>query len=87
MEAPLTGPPNRASSPTVPPIAIAAASPTARVSVATAMITSMRNEGEHELPEEACPSEPLMVAATLATSPSEAQERGAATAPASCAAQ
>ena len=40
MEAPVTGPPNIASSPTAPPIAIAAASPTARVSVATAMITS-----------------------------------------------
>ena len=31
-----------ASSPTVPPIAIAAAAPTARVSVATAMITNIR---------------------------------------------
>ena len=37
----MTGPPNRASRPTVPPIAIAAAAPTARVSVATAMITNI----------------------------------------------
>ena len=42
MLAPVTGPPNRASSPTVPPIAMAAAAPTALVSVATAMITNMR---------------------------------------------
>ena len=39
----MIGPPNSASSPTVPPIAIAAAAPTARVSVATAMITNIRN--------------------------------------------
>ena len=43
IDAPVTGPPNSASSPTVPPIAIAAAAPTARVSVATAMITNIRN--------------------------------------------
>jgi hypothetical protein len=42
MEAPELGPPNMASSPTVPPTAIAAASPTARLSVATAVITNMR---------------------------------------------
>ena len=42
MDAPVTGPPNSASSATVPPIAIAAAAPTARVSVATAMITNIR---------------------------------------------
>ena len=42
IEAPVTGPPKRASSPTVPPMAIAAAAPTARVSVATAMITNIR---------------------------------------------
>src|SRR5438552_3316460 len=36
MEAPEIGPPNIASRPIVPPTAIAAASPTARVSVATA---------------------------------------------------
>ena len=39
----MTPPPKRASSATVPPIAIAAAAPTARVSVATAMITNIRN--------------------------------------------
>ena len=43
IEAPVIGPPNSASRPTVPPIAIAAAAPTARVSVATAMITNIRN--------------------------------------------
>ena len=40
--APVIGPPNRASRPTVPPIAIAAPTPSARVSVATAMITNIR---------------------------------------------
>src|SRR5437764_1276070 len=44
MEAPVTGPPKSASSPTVPPIAIAAASPTARESVATAMMTNIRKK-------------------------------------------
>src|ERR1700675_2804254 len=44
IEAPVTGPPNIASRPTVPPIAIAAASPTARVSVAAAMITNIRKK-------------------------------------------
>jgi hypothetical protein len=34
-------------------MAMATASPMARVSVATAMITSMRKEGEDDLPEEA----------------------------------
>ena len=42
IDAPEIGPPNNASSPTVAPIAIAAASPTARVSVATAMITNIK---------------------------------------------
>ena len=42
IEAPVTGPPNSASRPIVPPIAIAAPAPTARVSVATAMITNIR---------------------------------------------
>jgi hypothetical protein len=42
MEAPVTGPAKIASRPTVPPIAIAAAAPTARVSVATAMITNIK---------------------------------------------
>ena len=42
MLAPVTGPPKSASSPTVPPMAMAAAAPTARVSVATAMITNIR---------------------------------------------
>ena len=43
IDAPVTSPPKSASSATVPPIAIAAAAPTARVSVATAMITNIRN--------------------------------------------
>ena len=43
IEAPEIGPPNIASKPTVPPIAIAAASPTARVSVATARTTNIKN--------------------------------------------
>ncbi|HEU4977747.1 MAG TPA: hypothetical protein VFT42_02525 [Solirubrobacteraceae bacterium] len=42
MLAPVTGPPTRASRPIVPPIAMAAAAPTARVSVATAMITNIK---------------------------------------------
>ena len=42
IEAPVMGPPKSASRPIVPPIAIAAAAPAARVSVATAMITNMR---------------------------------------------
>ena len=51
----MIGPPNIASRPTVPPIAIAAASPTARVSVATAMITNIRKKRQHQLPEERLP--------------------------------
>jgi hypothetical protein len=43
IDAPVIGPPNSASRPTVPPIASAAAAPTARVSVATATITNIRN--------------------------------------------
>ena len=39
----MIGPPTSVSSATVPPIAIAAAAPTARVSVATAMITNISN--------------------------------------------
>lgn len=41
MEAPVRGPPKAASSATVAPMAIAAGAPTARVSVATLMMTSM----------------------------------------------
>ena len=43
IDAPVIGPPKSASRPTVPPIASAAAAPTARASVATAMITNIRN--------------------------------------------
>ncbi len=42
IEAPVIGPPKRASRPITPPIAIAAPAPTARVSVATAMIVNIR---------------------------------------------
>ena len=52
IDAPVTPPPNSESSATVPPIAIAAAAPTARVSVATAMITNIRNAGHHGLVDE-----------------------------------
>ena len=40
IDVPVIGPPNSASRPTVPPIASAAAAPTARVSVVTATITN-----------------------------------------------
>ena len=55
----MIGPPNIASRPTVPPIAIAAASPTARVSVATAMITNIRKNESTASQRNAWPSEPL----------------------------
>ena len=42
IEAPLIGPPTRAPRATVPPMASAAACPTARISVATAVITTIR---------------------------------------------
>jgi hypothetical protein len=65
--------------PTVPPIAIAAPSPTARVSVATAMITSIRKKVRIVSQRNACPSEPEgSVAPTSATFPSEARRRSAA---------
>ena len=54
----MIGPPNIASSPTVPPIAIAAASPTARVSVATAMITNIRKKVSSTSHRNAWPCEP-----------------------------
>ena len=89
IEAPVIGPPNIASRPTVPPIAIAAASPTARVSVATAMITNIRKKVSTTSHRNAWPSEPAgRVAPTWAMSPSEPRRTSAAaTAPASCAAQ
>lgn len=49
IDAPVTGPPNRASSATVPPMAMAAPLSTARPSVATAMITNVKRRGEDEL--------------------------------------
>jgi hypothetical protein len=89
MDAPVTGPPNIASRPTVAPTAIAAASPTARVSVATAMITNIRKNVSTASHRNACPSDPLgNVAPTCATSPSDARSTSAAAvAPASWAAQ
>ena len=78
IEAPEIGPPNSAFSPTVPPIAIAAASPTARVSVATAMITNIKKKvSTSSLRTLAL--EPLgMVAPMCAMSPSEPRRRAAA---------
>jgi hypothetical protein len=43
IEAPVTGPPNSASRPITPPIAVVIAAPAAPVWVATAMITNIRN--------------------------------------------
>ena len=89
IDAPVMEPPNIASSPTVPPIAIAAASPTACVSVATAMITNIRKNVSTLSHRNACPSEPLgSVAPTCATFPSEPRSTSAAaSAPASWAGQ
>ena len=72
IEAPEIGPPNRASRPIVPPTAIAAASPTARVSVATAMITNIRNAVSTISQRNDCASDPDgRVAPTSAMFPSE----------------
>ena len=89
IEAPEIGPPNIASRPTVPPIAIAAASPTARVSVATAMITNIRKKLSTSSQRNDCACEPLgSVAPTWATLPSEPRRTAAAaSAPSSCAIQ
>ena len=79
IDAPVIGPPNIASSATVPPIAIAAPSPTARVSVATAMITNIRKKVSTPSHRKAWPSEPDgSVAPTWATSPSEPRRTQAA---------
>ncbi len=76
IEAPEIGPPNIASRPIVPPIAIAAASPTARVSVATAMITNIRNAVMTTSQRNDCASEPEgSVAPTWAMLPSEALQQ------------
>jgi hypothetical protein len=87
--APLTGPPTSAPSDTAPPMARAAASPTARVSVATAMITSIRKKVRTTSQRKAWRSEPEgSVAPTFATSPSDARRSKAApTAPPTWAAQ
>src|SRR5512146_727463 len=84
MEAPEIGPPTIASSPTVPPIAIAAASPTARVSVATAMITNIRNAVRTISHTNDWVFDPAgSVAPTCASRPSDARSSAAAsTAPA-----
>ena len=73
----------------MPPTAIAAASPTARVSVATAMITNIRNTVRTVSQRNDCPSEPDgSVAPTWATLPSDARSRSAAaSAPIACAPQ
>jgi hypothetical protein len=89
IDAPVIGPPNIASSPTVPPIAIAAASPTARVSVATLMITNIKKKVRISSHRNACPCEPDgSVPPTLAWSPSDARRSAAAAmAPATWASQ
>ena len=89
IEAPEIGPPNIASRPTVPPIAIAAASPTARVSVATAMITNISKKLITSSQTNDCPCEPdASVAPTWAMSPSEPRRTAAAaSAPSNCALQ
>ena len=73
----------------MPPTAIAAASPTARVSVATAMITNIRKKVSTSSQRKDWPCEPEgSVAPTLAMLPSEARSTAAAAiAPTSCAAQ
>ena len=58
VDVPEIGPPNIASRAIVPPIAIAAASPTARVSVATARITNMRKAVMTSSKKNDCASEP-----------------------------
>jgi hypothetical protein len=90
IDAPVSGPPNRASSAIVAPIAIAAGAPAALVSVGTPMITSISNA--------------LMTASTMAARPTaivgtvaprsagfpgqmSQRRRAAAVAPASCAAR
>ena len=79
IEAPEIGPPNSAFSPTVPPIAIAAASPTARVSVATAMITNIRKKLSTSSQRNDWRWEPLgMVAPMCAMSPREPRRMAAA---------
>ena len=59
IDAPEIGPPNIASRPIVAAIAIAAASPTARVSVATASTTNMRKALITSSQRNDCPAEPL----------------------------
>jgi hypothetical protein len=73
----------------VPPIAIAAASPTARVSVATAMITNIRKNVITSSQRSDWPCEPDgSVAPTWAMLPSEPRRiAAAASAPSSCAPQ
>ena len=73
----------------MPPIAIAAASPTARVSVATASTTNIRKALITSSQTNDWPCDPAgSVVPTCATSPSEARSSAAAaTAPTSCAHQ
>jgi hypothetical protein len=89
VEAPEIGPPNIASRAIVPPIAIAAASPTARVSVATARITNIRKALITSSQRKDCPCEPEgSVVPRWAMFPSEPRSNAAAvTAPVSWASQ
>src|SRR5579859_805261 len=89
IDAPEIGPANSASNPTVAPMANAAACPTARVSVATAMITSIRPNDRIASNPNDCHTLPLgTVAPTCATGPSSTRSAtAAATAPPNCAPQ
>ena len=87
MDAPVTPPPKSESRATVPPIAIAAAAPTALVSVATAMITNIKNAVITPSYTSAEPTPTLgTVAPRFAGVPSQTirKSRAPATAPTSC---
>src|SRR5215203_1812800 len=83
MLAPVSGPPTRAQKPTVSPTAIAAKPSATRLSVATAMITSMSTKDSSHSMANADGSETSgRVAPTAPALPSAARERSeASTAP------
>ena len=90
MLAPVTGPPNSASSATVPPMASAASWLTARVSVATARITNIRKAVRTTSTGSACPALPVGVVAPRradVAQPTARRTSAATQAPSSWAAQ
>ena len=88
IDAPLTGPPTSEPSATAPPIAIAAPCPTARVSVATETMTSIRKKVSTTSQANAWMSLPAGCVTPSGTSPSVARRSAAAAmAPATCAIQ